>query len=53
MRDTGENLNSFQLDGYKIYTSCEPCPMCLGAFYWARPDKVYYRSNQVDTANLG
>jgi tRNA(Arg) A34 adenosine deaminase TadA len=53
IRDACKNLNSFQLEGCEIYTSCEPCPMCLGAIYWARPDKVYYGSNQVDAANIG
>jgi len=53
IRDACNNLNSFQLDGCEIYTSCEPCPMCLGAIYWARPDKVYYGSNQIDAANIG
>ncbi|WP_456437733.1 nucleoside deaminase [Psychroserpens sp.] len=53
IRDACKNLGSFQLDGCEIYTSCEPCPMCLGAIYWARPDKVYYGSNQVDAANIG
>ena len=53
IRDACKNLNSFQLDGCEIYTSCEPCPMCLGAIYWARPDKVYYGSNQIDAANIG
>jgi len=53
IRDACNNLGSFQLDGCVIYTSCEPCPMCLGAIYWARPDKVYYGSNQVDAANIG
>jgi tRNA(Arg) A34 adenosine deaminase TadA len=53
IRDACNNLGSFQLDGCEIYTSCEPCPMCLGAIYWARPDKVYYGSNQVDAANIG
>lgn len=53
IRDACNNLNTFQLDGCEIYTSCEPCPMCLGAIYWARPDKVYYGSNQIDAANIG
>src|SRR6185295_9740001 len=35
-------LGSFQLTGCDVYTSCEPCPMCLGALYWARPDRVFY-----------
>lgn len=53
IRDACKNLNSFQLEGCDIYTSCEPCPMCLGAIYWARPDKVYYGSNQADAAHIG
>ncbi len=53
IRDACKNLGSFQLEGCEIYTSCEPCPMCLGAIYWARPNKVYYGSNQVDAANIG
>jgi len=53
IREACKNLNSFQLDGCEIYTSCEPCPMCLGAIYWARPDKVYYGSNKIDAASIG
>jgi tRNA(Arg) A34 adenosine deaminase TadA len=53
IRDACKNIGSFQLNGCIIYTSCEPCPMCLGAIYWARPDKVYYGSNQQDAANIG
>ncbi|WP_179021958.1 nucleoside deaminase [Winogradskyella forsetii] len=53
IRDACKNLNSFQLDGCELYTSCEPCPMCLGAIYWSRVDKVYYGSTQVDAANIG
>ena len=53
IRDACKNLGTFQLDDCVIYTSCEPCPMCLGAIYWARPKKVYYGSNQVDAANIG
>jgi guanine deaminase len=53
IRDACKNLGSFQLNGCIVYTSCEPCPMCLGAIYWARPDKVYYGSNQEDAANIG
>lgn len=53
IRDACKNLNSFQLDGCDIYTSCEPCPMCLGAIYWARPRKVYYANTRVDAANIG
>ena len=53
IRDACKNLNSFQLDGCIIYTSCEPCPMCLGAIYWARPDKVFFGSNKSDAAHIG
>ncbi len=45
-------LNSFQLDGCEIYTSCEPCPMCLGAIYWARPDKLFYANSKEDAAAI-
>jgi guanine deaminase len=44
---------SFQLNGCEIYTSCEPCPMCLGAIYWARPDRVYYACTREDAAAAG
>ena len=43
-------LNDFQLKGCVLYTRCEPCPMCLGAIYWARLDKVYYACNRDDAA---
>lgn len=46
-------LQSFQLKGCELYTSCEPCPMCLGAIYWARPDRVYYANTQTDAAAVG
>jgi guanine deaminase len=52
IRDACKNLNCFQLDGCEIYTSCEPCPMCLGAIYWARPDKVYYANTREDAAHI-
>ena len=44
---------TFQLDGCEIYTSCEPCPMCLGAIYWARPERVYYACTREDAAAAG
>ena len=53
IKEACEHLGSFQLEGCEVYTSCEPCPMCLGAIYWARPDRVYYGSNQADAANIG
>jgi guanine deaminase len=52
IRQACTNLNSFQLDGCDIYTSCEPCPMCLGAIYWARPAKVYYACTHDDAAAI-
>lgn len=45
-----QKLNDFQLNGCILYTSCEPCPMCLGAIYWARLDKVYFACNRYDAA---
>jgi guanine deaminase len=53
IRDACANLNTFQLTGCEVYTSCEPCPMCMGAIYWARPDKVYYANNREDAARIG
>ena len=53
IRDACKNLGTFQLDDCEIYTSCEPCPMCLGAIYWARPKKLYYGCNQQDAADIG
>lgn len=50
IREACKVLNTFQLDGCEIYTSCEPCPMCLGAIYWARPDKLYYANSKEDAA---
>lgn len=46
-------LERFQLNGCDIYTSCEPCPMCLGAIYWARPERVFYGASRVDAAKAG
>ncbi len=46
IREACSSLGSFQLEGCEIYTSCEPCPMCLGAIYWARPDRYFLCSRQ-------
>ena len=53
IRDACANLSTFQLEGCEIYTSCEPCPMCLGAIYWARPKVVYYANTREDAAEIG
>ena len=53
IRDACKNLNDFQLSGCDIYTSCEPCPMCLGAIYWARPSCVFFACNRKDAAEIG
>jgi tRNA(Arg) A34 adenosine deaminase TadA len=52
IRNACKVLNSFQLDDCEIYTSCEPCPMCLGAIYWARPKAVYYGNTKKDAAKI-
>jgi guanine deaminase len=46
-------LNAFQLDGCDIYTTCEPCPMCLGAIYWARPARVFFANTREDAKDIG
>ena len=53
IRAAAAKLGTFNLSGYEIYTSCEPCPMCLGAIYWARLDKMYYGNNKTDAKNIG
>jgi tRNA(Arg) A34 adenosine deaminase TadA len=53
IRDACNHLNTYQLTGCTIYSSCEPCPMCLGAIYWARPDKLVYASTKEDAAAIG
>src|SRR3954465_1934470 len=53
IREACKSLNTFQLDGCSIYTSCEPCPMCLGAIYWARPAKVFFACTREDAAAVG
>jgi guanine deaminase len=53
IRDACKNLQAFQLEDCEIFTSCEPCPMCMGAIYWARPAKVYFASSRNDAAGAG
>lgn len=53
IRNAAEKLNSFDLSGCVIYTSCEPCPMCLGAIYWAHLDKIFYANDRKDAAAIG
>lgn len=53
IRDACKNLGTFQLSDCEVYTSCEPCPMCLGAIYWARPKAVYFANNRQDAADIG
>ena len=53
IRRACETLKSFQLDDCVLYTSCEPCPMCLGAIYWARPARVFYAATREDAAKVG
>ncbi len=53
IREACRRLCSFQLSGCEIYTTCEPCPMCMGAIYWARPAQVYYAATRADAALIG
>ena len=53
IREAARKLNTFDLSGCSIYDSCEPCPMCLGAIYWARIDKVFFASTRSDAENIG
>jgi len=53
IREACRNLNSFQLDRCTVYTSCEPCPMCLGAIYWARPAGLFIAATRDDAAAAG
>ena len=53
IRKTCKNLGTFDLSGCEIYTTGEPCPMCMGAILWANIDKVYYGCNIVDTEEIG
>ncbi|MBQ8158306.1 MAG: nucleoside deaminase [Prevotella sp.] len=53
IRKACKKLGTFDLEGCDIYTSCEPCPMCLGAIYWAHLDKIYYANDRKDAAEIG
>jgi guanine deaminase len=53
IRGACAELGSFQLDGCDLYTTCEPCPMCLGAIYWARPARVFFAATAADAAAAG
>lgn len=53
IRDACKNLNTYHLKGCELYTSCEPCPMCMGAVYWARLEKVYYGNSNQDAEAAG
>ena len=53
IREAAARLGTYDLSGCEIYSSCEPCPMCLGAIYWARLDKLYYAGTRADAANVG
>ena len=53
IREAAGKLGTFDLSGCEIYTSCEPCPMCLGAIYWAHLDKMYYGNTKSDAKEIG
>jgi guanine deaminase len=53
IRKACQALGTWQLDDCDLYTSCEPCPMCLGAIYWARPRRVFYGTTKADAAQAG
>ena len=53
IRKASKKLGTFDLAGCDIYTSCEPCPMCLGAVYWAHLDKMYYGNTKADAKSVG
>ena len=52
IRNACKNLNNFSLKGYELYTTCEPCSMCLSAIYWARIDKIYYANTRSDAKKI-
>lgn len=53
IRKACKELGTYQLSDCELYCSCEPCPMCLGAIYWARPKQVFYANTRLDAANIG
>ena len=53
IRAAAQKLGTFTLSGCEIYSSCEPCPMCLGAIYWARLDRLFYGNTKADAARIG
>lgn len=53
IRAAASRLGTFDLSGCEIYSSCEPCPMCLGAIYWAHLDRLYYGNDKQDAAGIG
>jgi len=53
IRNACAKLKTFDLQGLEIFSSCEPCPMCLGAIYWAHLDKLYYANSKYDAQNIG
>jgi len=53
IRKAASKLKTFDLSGCEIYTSCEPCPMCFGAIYWAHLDRMYYGNTKTDAKNIG
>ncbi len=52
IRNACKNINNFSLKGYELYTTCEPCSMCLSAIYWARIDKIYYANTRSDAQKI-
>ena len=53
IREACKSINNFSLNGCELYSTCEPCPMCLAAIYWARVDKIYYANTRKDAQKIG
>ena len=53
IREACKKLGTFQLTDCEVYSTCEPCPMCIGALYWARPKVIYYANDKIDAAAIG